>query len=626
MKKLILFVGLLSVGFRLPLLAAPLSKSQKAQLAKDNDLVETARSEGNTVVGRQKIIRLLEAGANPGAYKSGAFSWSLYYGNFAVLNTFVKYHAPLPLHPFSVVDSENWNAPHVYRWLLARGAKPNFTDLKMAIQSQRKPDQLLKLLLDAGVNANAHGWWNYLNEEKVWATPLMVASQYAGTPGYSGPQFSDGRMIKALIAHGARINERTKDGRTALDFAMLHSFEEPVNARVLLQNGASVGKLAPRLLDVSASRNEPLIIDELDKRKLLPLKLSFAALSFPTGSGVVKRLLAHGANPDEADELGDTELHLAASSGEVESVRMLLDAGVNIEITTHEGKTPLFDADANGGENGNLAQQLLLERGANPNARDNNGATPLIFASLGRDRGFGCEKAVQLLCAHGADLTLKNNVGSTALHYAVTWSLTMVKTMLHANSSPEFLEERDANGDTAFLVAMASEGGPYMSEQPGNTMIAIAQALVNAGAKTDVVDSEGNTAFHLAGFDGEKLQFLHSLKPALSCDVPNSQGFTPLYIACCDGNVEAAYALLSFGANPDLKGKNGLSPRMVASQPFDAATWILSPAQKRQFVQSYGEAVFKQFGQLAKPQIDKRRKSITALLQKLKPLKTADTR
>jgi len=55
----------------------------------------------------------------------------------------------------------------------------------------------------------------------------------------------------------------------------------------------------------------------------------------------------------------------------------------------------------------------LLAKGANVNARDEEGCTPLIWAVLAKNR-----EVVDVLLAHGADVNCKNNQGETAIYWA----------------------------------------------------------------------------------------------------------------------------------------------------------------------------------------------------------------
>jgi hypothetical protein len=119
---------------------------------------------------------------------------------------------------------------------------------------------------------------------------------------------------------------------------------------------------------------------------------------------------------------GDSPLHLAAAGYRVEIVRLLLAAGADPNVAgKHRNSTPLHYA-ADGYINSPMwdAQRqvktirCLLEAGAEINAQDKNGATPLHRAVRTR-----CAAAVGWLLGAGADPMLKNNPGSTPFHLAV---------------------------------------------------------------------------------------------------------------------------------------------------------------------------------------------------------------
>jgi len=119
---------------------------------------------------------------------------------------------------------------------------------------------------------------------------------------------------------------------------------------------------------------------------------------------------------------GDTALHLAAAGYRVEIVGLLLAAGADPNsAANHRRSGPLHYA-AEGyiaGPDWNAKKQVetikcLLDAGAEINAPDKNGATPLHRATRTR-----CAAAVKCLLERGSDTRLKNKPGTTPFHLAV---------------------------------------------------------------------------------------------------------------------------------------------------------------------------------------------------------------
>lgn len=131
------------------------------------------------------------------------------------------------------------------------------------------------------------------------------------------------------------------------------------------------------------------------------------ALRLPA-PGVARLLIAH---PDTLVEVrtakDESPLMLAAIKGNLELCRQLIarDADVN-----KPGWTPLHYAATVGSA---PVVQLLLAHYAYVDADSPNGSTPLMMAAR-----YGSEEAVQALLDGGADATLKNAIGLTALDFA----------------------------------------------------------------------------------------------------------------------------------------------------------------------------------------------------------------
>jgi ankyrin len=131
--------------------------------------------------------------------------------------------------------------------------------------------------------------------------------------------------------------------------------------------------------------------------------------------------------------IGDTPLHWPSHNSHIEIVRLLLDAEADIEadeINCYGGK-PLHWAS----EHAPDTTRLLIERGANVNARnmkadsDLLGFTPLIMNATQKD---DCSEVTELLLAAGANPTLVDAKGKTALDHALDRNLTRITEALRS--------------------------------------------------------------------------------------------------------------------------------------------------------------------------------------------------
>ena len=117
----------------------------------------------------------------------------------------------------------------------------------------------------------------------------------------------------------------------------------------------------------------------------------------------------------EASRGAEAALREAARWGLVEEVTRLLDAGVDTDAPDDRLVTPLMLA-SSGGQRRVVA--LLLECGANVNARSAEGRTPLMSLTGGLLREATVASIARLLLKAGADPSIRTSGGKTALGYA----------------------------------------------------------------------------------------------------------------------------------------------------------------------------------------------------------------
>lgn len=138
---------------------------------------------------------------------------------------------------------------------------------------------------------------------------------------------------------------------------------------------------------------------------------------------------AFRAELERANEAGtlDTDedlLHTAATFGEVEMARALVEAGVPLDERDHEGKTPLHLALETGSDE---VATLLVEQGADPNAADDHGNGPLWRAVFD-----GNVSMAESLVEAGADPDHANDAGKSprdlAEEYDVAELLSALQT------------------------------------------------------------------------------------------------------------------------------------------------------------------------------------------------------
>ena len=121
------------------------------------------------------------------------------------------------------------------------------------------------------------------------------------------------------------------------------------------------------------------------------------------------------------------ELYYAALKGDLEEVQRILDLGVDINLLSSLGETPLYAASMMGKL---PVVKLLLERGAHINQPNFNGNIPLYGASY-----FNKIPTFEYLLEHGANVNQPNREGKTPLYAAATGGNKKLLTILLVNGA-----------------------------------------------------------------------------------------------------------------------------------------------------------------------------------------------
>jgi ankyrin len=390
--------------------------------------------------------------------------------------------------------------------LLGAGAQvtlPNRYGLTpIAIASANGSASMIAILLDAGADANA--------PDPAGDTPLMLATRVGRADA-----------VTLLLDRGATIDAADATyQQTALMVAVRENHPDIV--KLLIARGASVNART------RIGRTPTWVLPNSQP-------------GFGHGIGIVR-----GGSPDRGRRApipgGMTPLLYASRDGRMDSVRMLLDAGAEINGRDANDITPLLAAITN---NHPDVARYLIDRGADITARDWYGRTPLWAAvetrNMDLDNGTfenSIDRApflelIQVLLDHGADpnartkevppvrpdflritasLSWVDFTGQTPfIAAALAGDVTVMKLLLKHGADPNVTTFA---GTTALMAAAGVNwvfDQTYDEGQPA--LLEAVKLCVELGLDVNAVNSMGLTAMHGAANRGsdEIIKYLASL-------------------------------------------------------------------------------------------------------------------
>ena len=427
----------------------------------------------------------------------------------------------------------HWEDLETAEYLIAAGADVNaandlgVTAILMAAANGQ--GELVETLLAAGADANA----SLTSGE----TALMAASR-AGSVA----------AVESLLARGADVDAREQTrGQTALMWAVAN--RHPEVTRVLLEAGADVSarsQVRTRVYNMGGTRSAGSASQGIPLREV------------PIG--------------------GSTPILFAARSGDVESARLLLEAGADVHDTTADGNTVVVIAAHSG--HGSLVK-LLLDEGADVNAAPlgYNALHAAVLRGDLRDRGVRNRDPlsglalVELLLARGADPNVQVSKptpvrrwshdfalmdrwnGATAYWLAAKFlEIDMMQALADAGADAR-LASRDGTtplmaaaglgyrrgGGSAFItdrrdfsaynpVASAEEGSriPEPEERLARQAVELA---IELGGDVTATTNAGDTALHGAASHGMDTVIELLVEHGADLNATNERGQTPMAMA-----------------------------------------------------------------------------------------------
>ncbi len=343
---------------------------------------------------------------------------------------------------------------------------------------------MVEKLIKAGADVNAH-------LTKYEDTALMMAAR-TGRPD----------TIRLLLDNGAQINSaETWGGTTALMWAVSES--HPDAAKLLIDRGANVNAWS----------------------KVVPSEERRGGTTSNSAITSLPRDPQPGEKPKKDYYGGFTPLHFAVRQGDMESTRLLLAAGADVNAITADGKGSLELAIYNG--NYEIAS-FLIDNKANLNHADAEGFTPLFWAvdrrNMETNPGMPWMVTadplplIKKLLASGANpnafvdniptsrrsalnLTPRTTYATALARAAFSADMELVQLLLSYGADPNMVS---SHNETALMQAAGYAWIDGYSRGKSNAdRLQVIKLLVELGANVNAADDMGITALMAAGHLGD---------------------------------------------------------------------------------------------------------------------------
>ena len=304
------------------------------------------------------------------------------------------------------------------------------------------------------------------------------------------------------------------------------------------------------------------------------------------------------------------ELFKAITKNQVdlEAAKQLLNKGAEVNANDEYGNTPLhiaaFKADLE-------VVRLFLHRGANIKAKDSNGNTALHSAS---NRGH--LKVVEVLLAKGAEIEAKDSNGNTPLHFASMCGRLKVAGLLldkgaEVNANDKYentpLHYACSQGNSEVVSLLLDKNGKIEAKNEGESTplhfaaskgnLLILELLVKCRADVTARDKDGNTALHFAAIEGNSNVINLFLAKNPDIDDVNKNLETPVQLALDRKHIDTALLLINHSKvklsslHAELLVNKALYRKTSKEQKTEILDAVLNklgkPAFEKRFLETY---------------------------------------
>lgn len=415
--------------------------------------------------------------------------------------------------------------------------------------------------------------------------------------------------VRACIKKGIPVSVQNNAGKTPLDIALEDSGDEKsvAIAADLITAGAETNNVQFSYFQTAVSERN---VNYRFGDGQTPLHIA----SIKHHKSIARYLLANGAVTSAQDITGATPLHEAVRYGDIDIAKALLESGADVNAEDNLGKTPVMlvipedkreamyriliahkadttKKDAYGDTVLHTATmtslspvilELLVASGADVNARNKDGVSPLLIAVQKRNFAH-----VKFYADRGADINSADKAGDTPLTLAFKDGQAMLEMLVNRTNA----FSHDSNGNTplhtAIIVGAQIEQIRYLvsltddinaRNKDGNNALYLAvernnkkigELLLAKNADIFSTNNANDSPLHLALKKGGDTQGW--LITSRTISATDGSGNTALHYAVEWGLKAAVVSLIEKGANPEAKNANGETPLFSAAKTNDPA-------------------------------------------------------
>ncbi|KAK4423933.1 Ankyrin repeat and SAM domain-containing protein 6 [Sesamum alatum] len=322
-----------------------------------------------------------------------------------------------------------------------------------------------------------------------------------------------------------------------------------------------------------------------------PYRVTWCAVEYFEASGVILRMLLKHLSPN-IPHLGRAIIHHAILCGNARAFEVLLSCGADIEFPVETTKQidlrPIHLAARLGLP---TILRLLINAGCNLNSRTGSGETALMICARHKQ-----EECLKLLASAGADFGLTNMSGQCAMSIAgsMRWTLGFQQAVVDVIRAGKIAQSSNAEVFSSLLFVTRAndvEALKKLLEKPdlnlnekdesGFSAVMVAAAgghvepfrlLVNAGADVDTCNKYGETALSLAEANENRDSFAKVLSAyAYAKGKSNSNRLSALHHAARLGNHDLVRELTNEGCDVNILDSDGYTPLMLAARSGDGS-------------------------------------------------------